>query len=127
MKNVLLLAFFLLCIYSTTNAQVGLGLGSAGFNLKTSPDKNLGLIFRTNFRVGNDILVIPKINGIKRFINEDKAKLYLGIGVGSYILADQSFDQINTIYAKVPVGIEYFPFERKKFSLSAETNLGFSL
>jgi hypothetical protein len=124
MKKVLFLALFLFLTCTFTFAQIGLGLGSSGFNLKTSPDKNLGLIVRTNFRIGNDVLIVPEINGIKRLVNEDKTKLYLGVGVGSYIRADRSFDRINTIYAKVPVGIEYFPFENKRFSLTAETGLG---
>jgi hypothetical protein len=125
MKKVLFLAFISFTSYTFTFAQIGLGLGSSGFNLKTSPDKGLGLIVRTNFRIGNDVVFIPEINGIKRFVNEDKAKLYMGVGLGSYILADRSFDQFNTIYLKVPVGIEYFPFESKRFSLTAETGLGF--
>jgi hypothetical protein len=125
MKKLVFFALLLFASCTFSFAQIGLGLGSSGFNLKTSPDKNLGLIFRTNFRVGNDILVIPEINGIKRLVNEEKAKLYLGVGVGSYILADRSFDRFNTVYVKVPVGIEYFPFESKRFSLTAETGLGF--
>lgn len=125
MKKLYITVFIFLISYTLSLAQIGLGLGSSGFNLKTSPDKNVGLIVRTNLRIGNSVLFIPEINVIKRFVNEDKAKLYGGLGVGSVIHADQSFDQFNTIFLKVPLGIEYFPFESKRFSLSAETGLGF--
>ncbi len=107
------------------SAQVGLGIGSSGFNLKTSPDKNLGLIVRTNFFISNRSLLNPEINGIKRLVNEEKTKLYLGMGVGG-VIGFESFDNINSVFAKIPVGIEYFPFESKRISLTAETGLDFS-
>lgn len=125
MRKAFIILFFFLITCTGSFAQIGLGLGSSGFNLKTSPDKNFGLIARTNLRLGDSFIVIPEINGIKRFINEDKAKLYGGLGIGSVIAVDRSFDQFNTIYFKLPVGIEYFPFESKRFSLTAETGLGF--
>jgi hypothetical protein len=125
MKKLFLSLFLLITSFTLTYAQIGLGIGSSGFNLKTSPDKTLGLIARSNFIIANNSFFIPEINGIKRLVNEEKTKLYLGVGLGS-VIGFESFDNINSIFAKVPVGIEYFPFESKRISLTAETGLNFS-
>ncbi len=125
MKKLFLPLFLLITSFTLSYALIGLGIGSSGFNLKTSPEKDLGLIVRTNFLIANNSLFIPEINGIRRIINEDKTKLYLGVGVGS-VIRFESFDNINSIFAKLPVGIEYFPFESKRISLTAETGLNFS-
>lgn len=125
MKKIIFSFALLLGSLNTASAQIGLGIGSSGFNLKTSPNKNLGLIARTYFFVSNRSLLNPEINGIKRLVNEDKTKLYMGVGVGG-VIGFESFDNINSIFVKIPVGIEYFPFESKRISLTAETGLDFT-
>lgn len=125
MKKLFLVLFLFVASFTLTYAQIGLGIGSSGFNLKTSPDKTLGLIVRTNFIIANNSFFNPEINGIKRLVNEEKTKLYLGVGLGS-IIGFESFDNINSVFVKLPVGIEYFPFESKRISLTAETGLDFS-
>lgn len=106
-------------------AQVGLGVGSSGLAVKTAPDGKFGFIGRLNFNVGSNNIIVPQLNLIRRFVNEEKAKFYGGVGVTSTMNLD-GFDPVNSLGLRVPLGIEYFPFETKPFSIGAEGGLTFN-
>jgi hypothetical protein len=85
MQKCFIVLLLLIGFAASTKAQIGLGLGSSGIHVKTSTEKDFGLMGRLGFSLGNNSVLLPELNGIKRLINEDKAKLYLGVGIGAYL------------------------------------------
>jgi hypothetical protein len=108
--------------FQFAQAQVGLGIGSSGLAIKTSPTGKFGFIGRLYFDVGSNNFIVPQVNLIRRFVNEEKAKFYGGVGLSSSINIDEG-DTFNAIGLRVPLGIEYFPFESKPFSIAVEGGL----
>lgn len=112
-------------------AQAGLGVGSQGVVFKTGADAKYALVSRLGFQLGSGGAVRPQINLVGRMVNELKAKLYGGIGAGASLLAeadvlpDGSIDSIEYFLLRAPLGVEYFPFQTKHFSITAETGLDY--
>ncbi|NRB50313.1 MAG: hypothetical protein HRU41_21725 [Saprospiraceae bacterium] len=121
MKQPFIVVLLLLLFPLTINAQstIGLGLGNRGIVIKSFPSST----FRYSLRIEPDIEFFFGFNadldlGIN-LVREEKATLYmtLGGGIQSY---DVDFDAAEFYFFKIPLGIEFFPFERKNLSVAAE-------
>jgi len=108
-------------------AQIGIGLGSHGLNVRTNPDSKHGLIIRTGFGFTADpfeTFFRPEAAWIKRHHYSDKTKLYAGLGAAGEVIF--SVSELHLAYGFIiPVGLELFPLENKRLSVSLETGLSF--
>jgi hypothetical protein len=120
-RLLLILAAFV-ASFHFVEAQPGLGVGSSGLTVKTSPTGKFGFIGRLYFDVGSNNFIVPQVNLIRWFINEEKAKFYGGFGLNAAITIDDGFNYSST-GLRLPLGIEYFPFESKPFSIAVEGGL----
>lgn len=118
----LLILVAMVASFHFVKAQPGLGVGSSGLAVKTGPTSKFGFIGRLYFEVGSNNFIVPQVNLIRRFVNEEKAKFYGGIGLNAAITIDEGFTYSST-GLRVPLGIEYFPFESKPFSIAVEGGL----
>jgi hypothetical protein len=125
MKKLKLSLFLLITAFTYTSAQIGVGIGSHGLNLKTNPDAKTGIIVRTGFGVYADPLqtyIHPEAAWVKRHHYSAKTKLYAGIGANSEVKL--GFDYFSVEYGMfVPVGLELFPTDSRKLSVTFETGL----
>ena len=124
MKHLFTLFIAAFLISNTSKAQVGLGVGTSGINVKSNPDKALGLIFRQDFgltyRGFNS-----ELNGRINVTNKSDVKFYFGVGGGiNYYDGGNNKLTYNT-YVKMPIGLEYFPSDR--FSVAVESGFSYFL
>ncbi|MCX6181147.1 MAG: hypothetical protein NT150_04375 [Bacteroidetes bacterium] len=118
----------LFCFASSLSyAQViGVGLGNGGLNIKSDPEKRLGLIGRVGLGTGNNwYTVSPNISGIMRVFTSDNAKPYFGIGMGTSFTHTNTSNSVayNTF---IPIGVEVFPLGNKRMSVTVESGVGMS-
>lgn len=123
MKRITLL--LLLCfIGSLSYAQMGIGLGNGGLNIKSDHQKKFGVIGRVGMSVATspfNFSISPNVSGVFRLFTSDNAKPYIGLGVGaSYFSASKAFGY-NTF---IPVGVEVFPMGNKRMSFTVESGVG---
>ena len=128
MKKLALALFIAFVALSTSSsAQIGVGIGSHGLSIKTNPDAKTGLIIRTGFGIHSNPLttyIRPEAAWIKRHHYSEKTKLYAGIGIASEMRLGIS--ELAMGYGvMVPIGLELFPTESKKLSVSLETGINF--
>jgi len=125
----LTLAFIIAFVALSTSsfAQIGVGIGSHGLNIKTNPDAKTGLIVRTGFGIHSNPLttfIRPEAAFVKRHHYSEKTKLYAGVGVASEMRLGIS--ELAMGYGiMVPIGLELFPTESRKLSVSLETGISF--
>jgi hypothetical protein len=121
MKHPFIVVLILFLFPLTINAQskIGLGIGNRGIVIKSFPATTL----RYSLRIEPDIRFFFGFNtdldiGLN-LIREEKATLYLTLGGGiqSY---DVNFDAGEFYFFKIPLGVEFFPFERKNLSVAVE-------
>lgn len=122
-KNSFLL--YLTIASSLTFAQAGLGIGSQGLLIKSSPDAKYAFMGRLGFQLGTDISIRPQINVIGRIINELNAKLYSGVGAGFLLFPNRENNSYEYFLIRAPLGVEWFPFQGKLFSVTIETGLDY--
>ncbi|MEA1877395.1 MAG: hypothetical protein U9N86_11070 [Bacteroidota bacterium] len=128
MKRLLFFSSFLLLVFSSSAfSQIGVGIGSHGLNIRTNPDARTGIILRTGFGLTANPLetyVRPEAAWIKRHHYSEKAKLYAGLGISSEMRL--SMRSMEFGYGlMIPIGVELFPMDSKKLSISLETGLSF--
>ncbi|MFM7023575.1 MAG: hypothetical protein ACKOXB_11425 [Flavobacteriales bacterium] len=119
-------AVLIFCFISALSfAQIGLGLGNGGLNIKSDHSKNLGLIGRFGLGIGSNssFTVSPSISGIMRVFTSDNAKPYFGIGLGTSFThtSTANYTSYNTF---IPVGAEVFPMGNKRISFTVESGVG---
>ena len=118
-RSFLVLLFIFSCSFVNAQSQLGIGVGSRGVVVKSSPTQKFrySLRFEPNgdfyFAYNADLDV-----GLN-LIREEKAIFYLnfGGGVNTY---DTNSQDAEYYFLKLPVGVEYFPFERKNISIAIE-------
>lgn len=123
MKKITLL-FALVCLFSVSYSQkLGLGLGNGGLNIKSNHLSRIALVARFNgtHLNKNYWTFSPSIQGQIHIFDNDNAKPYFGIGVGSTFAANNGF----SYHAYIPVGVEVFPMGQKRFSITVESGLGY--
>lgn len=124
-KTLQLALFLLILAPATAFSQVGIGIGSNGLNVKTNPDARKGIIIRTGFGFSVspwETFVHPEVAWIKRHHYSEKTKLYAGLGVTgeARINLEEAWMGYGVM---VPVGLELFPLDDKRVSLTLETGL----
>jgi hypothetical protein len=125
-KNVTLLAIALLFTGVTAFAQLGAGISSHGFSIRTNPDGNSGWLLRSGF--GFDFspyysYLSPEVAYIRRHHFTHRSSLYAGIGVKSQLEIDYDDIDLHTGLI-IPVGLELFPIRHNdRFSVSLESGL----
>ncbi len=121
MKHLFIVLLILLfCpLYINAQSKIGLGLGNRGIVIKSFPAG----IFRYSLRMEPDIRFFFGFNADLdlgfNLLREEKATLYLTLGGGiqSY---DVNFDAGEFYFFKIPLGVEFFPFEKRNLSVAAE-------
>lgn len=120
MKHVFTLLVAAFLISTTSQAQVAVGIGTAGVNVKSNPDKTLGLIFRQDFG-----LTYPnfnsELNARVNLTNKSDIKFYFGVGGG----INYGGDAGSYTYVRMPIGLEYFASDR--FSVTVESGFSYFL
>jgi hypothetical protein len=116
MKKALLI---ILCLglAQTVLAQAGLGLGSNGLNFKSSAQAKNALVVRGNILVFDDgPQGFIEAGWLHRFLQEEKARLYLGASLGT------GFGENSGGFQRLmlPFGVEYFPFTTRTVGLNFE-------
>ncbi len=126
-KLVLLISCLFLLITTSAFSQIGVGIGSHGLNIRTNPVARTGIILRTGFGFDANPLetyLLPEVVLIRRHHYSDKTMLYAGLGINSEMR--MSISSMDYGYGlMIPVGVELFPLDNKKLSLSLETGLNF--
>ena len=126
-KLALIFIIAFVTVTASSFAQIGVGIGSHGLNIKTNPDARTGLIIRTGFGIHSNPLttyIRPEAAWVKRHHYSDKTKLYAGIGVASEMRL--GINELAMGYGVIiPIGLELFPTESRKLSVSLETGLNF--
>lgn len=118
--TVLLLCF----ISSITFAQLGVGLGNGGLNIKSSHENKFGVIGRLGLGYGaGQLIASPSVSAIARVFTSENAKPYFGIGVGSWFAFSNNTFGYNTF---IPIGVEVFPMGNKRMSITVESGVGMS-
>ncbi len=120
MKKYLFTMLLIVALATARQAQIGLGMGSSGINVKTSAENDLRFIGRLDFFIGGFSRVTPEINLVHQFVNESQINAYFGGKLGAVI--GDGFDE-DFINIGVPLGIEFFPLEGKKLSVAVESGL----
>lgn len=122
MKNISASLVLLLFIYVAASAQpVGIGLGTAGFNIKYSPDGPVTAIVRVNpLFTQFPITVNASAMVGHNFIRSNNGHLYVGLGAGTINTEYRSIVEETFWFVNLPVGLEFFPFSDKKVSFAAE-------
>ena len=126
-RTILSISILLTLALSAGFAQLGLGIGSHGLNIRTNPDARTGIIIRTGFGVHVNPLhafIKPEAMWVKRHHYSDRTKLYAGLGVTGVMRI--GVQQLAAGYGMIiPVGLELFPLDTRKMSVSIETGLDF--
>lgn len=121
--SVLLFLFMASASYS----QIGLGIGSHGFNIKSNPNDRTGFIIRTDFGFAlnpMETYIKPEAAWIKRHHYSEKTKLYAGLGISGE--ARLGIEGAWASYgAMIPVGLELFPMDDQRMSVTFETGLNY--
>jgi len=128
MKRILLLFAIITGLGAAdVSAQIGVGLGSHGLNIRTDPQSKHGIIVRTGFGFdGNpfESYFRPEAALIRRHHYSDKTKLYAGLGASGEMRL--SLSEVNFSYGlMIPIGLELFPLDSKNLSISLETGISF--
>lgn len=110
----------------TALAQVGFGISSHGFSIRTDPDDRNGLLLRSGFGYSfshHYTKVSPEIAWIRRCDLGHRSQIYAGVGLKSRIEVD--YDDVDiTTGLFIPVGLEIYPIRnRDHFSVSIESGL----
>ena len=110
-------------------AQVGVGLGSGGFSVRYASQGGspawmaigrLDPVFSDRSTITSELLIALRV------IDEPNARLYLGAGVGAASrLFEGPGNGLRAVFLNLPAGVEFFPFQRYRLSVSAETGLRF--
>jgi hypothetical protein len=126
MKKILL-AIFTFGMISTSMAQMGVGIGTAGLNIKSDPDKTFALLFRQNASFGNEQWRFSsELNGVAHLVNKSDIKFYIGLGGGLDFGKNAGSNKIEgNTYIKFPVGLEYFLSDR--WSIAVESGFSYFL
>ena len=126
-RLVSIFAFILVFSSSSVIAQIGIGIGSNGLNIRTNPEAKSGIILRTGFGFNANPLetyIRPEAMWVKRHHYSEKTILYAGLGANSELR--MSMNALDYGYGlMIPVGLELFPLDSKKLSVSLETGLNF--
>lgn len=127
MKKSTLILSLLVFLSLGSFAQVGIGIGSHGFNIKTNPDARTGLIIRSAFGIqANPVQTYIRSEAawVKRHHYSEKTKLYAGLGISSEMRLGTNGMMVG-YGALIPVGLELFPLDNKKLSLTLETGINY--
>ena len=124
MKQSLVIFALLLSASFAHGQSVGLGIGSGtiisngGLAIKSNPQNDWRFIGRINAQLIEGFSIIqPSLTVARQVVNEDKAKFYVGGEVGIQFITESD----NTpALIRIPVGVEYFPFENVPISATVE-------
>ncbi len=125
MKPYLFTFLLMAGVAASCQAQIGLGLGSGGINIKSSVENKLRIIGRANFFFSDLSQFSPSLHVVSQFVNESQIKAYFGGGIGADIRFSE-FDEHTIVHIKAPLGVEFFPLEGKNISVTVESGLVFS-
>lgn len=122
-----LIIFALLLSASFAHSQsVGLGIGSGGLAIKSNPNNNWRFAARLDLQLTDNFNVTsPSVMVVRQIVNEEHAKFYSGAELGARI-ATIGFETAQAT-VRIPVGVEYFPFEDIPVSGTIEGGLNFYL
>ncbi|MGB3781000.1 MAG: hypothetical protein WA960_21735 [Tunicatimonas sp.] len=114
-----LVIFALLFSASFAHGQsVGLGIGSGGIVFKSNPNNDWRFAGRFDLQLASGFgLIQPSLMVARQVVNEDKAKFYVGGEIGARIITE--FESTQVLF-RIPLGVEYFPFENVPISATVE-------
>ncbi|GEM_PF-5044842 len=121
MKYLFTLPFFLVCFSSMGQESLptnfAIGLGTNGAVVRWHFSDNLSTIARFEYSHNDQGRLEPQLNFIGRFVKHELGNVYTGLGIAFDLVGGE-----NSGYdLRLPVGLEYFPFEGKNISFGLET------
>ncbi len=118
MKQSLVIIALLISASFAHGQSVGLGIGSGGLVIKSNPNNDWRFAGRFNLQLTSGFgLVQPSLMVARQVVNEEKAKFYVGGEIGARIITE--FES-NQMFFRIPLGVEYFPFENVPISATVE-------
>lgn len=125
MKQFLVIFILLLSATFAHGQTVGLGVGSGGLAIKSSPENDWRFAGRLDLQLTSGFgLIQPSLMVARQVVNEEKAKFYLGGEIGLRLFT--GFESTQVVL-RTPVGVEYFPFENVPISATVEGGLNLFL
>ncbi len=118
MKQSLVIFALLLSASFAHGQSVGLGIGSSGLVIKSNPSNNWRFGGRVDVQLTDGFSVFqPSLMVARQVVNEEKAKFYVGGELGLRLVSE--FES-NPVLFRIPLGVEYFPFEGVPISATVE-------
>ncbi len=118
MKQSLVIFALLLSASFAHGQSVGLGIGSGGLVVKSNPSNDWRFAGRFDLQLASGFgLIQPSLMVARQVVNEEKAKFYVGGELGARIFTE--FESTQVLF-RIPLGVEYFPFEDVPISATVE-------
>ena len=125
MKQSLVIFAILLSASFAHGQSVGLGIGSStltsngGLVLKSNPQNDWRFAGRFNVQLIESFSIIqPSLMIAYQIVNEEKAKFFLGGEVGLQFITESD---VTPALIRIPIGVEYFPFESVPISATIDS------